>query len=231
MIEIGKTAIIIQGRINNFDKIIESFSKSKYKVLFCSWDDYDIKTTNNVEVLLIKKPNNVLPRYCNYQSEGVLAGINYLKEKGYTHFLKLRWDMIPNKDDVNKFVEIFIEKYNNKPIFYSVSINHCSMLQDWLLFGSELDHIKYWTIIDNNLHGSQVAEHIFFLNLMKANNLKLNLNDLSNIKLLNQYIDFSCKEIIEKEIKIDMFVNNENYKSIVDIKHYGTVDLTHVINY
>lgn len=231
MEDVNKTAIIIQGRPVNFNKIVDSFSKCKYKILFCGWEDDDIKTTDNVEVLLLKKPINILPKYCNYQSEGVLGGVNYLKEKGYTHFLKLRWDMIPDKEDINKFVEILISKYKDKPIFYSVSINNCSMLQDWLLFGTELDHIKYWKIEDNNLHGSQVAEHIFFLNFVKANGLNINLGDLSNIELLKNYIDFCCKEVIENNIKIDMFVNNDGYKTIVDIKHYGTVDHTHITNY
>jgi hypothetical protein len=227
-----KVGIIIQGRPNNFDKLVEAFSTSEYKVLFCGWKGDNIKTTGNIEVLLLEKPNTILPRYCNYQSEGVLGGVSYLTEKEYTHFLKLRWDMIPNKDDVNRFVNLFITKYkNDKPIFYSVSINHCSMLQDWLMFGTESDHLKYWSIINNELHGTNVAEHIFLLNFIKANNLTLTLNDLSNINLVNKYIDFSCKEIIENDIKIDMFVGNENYQVIVDIKHYGTVDKTHTTNY
>jgi hypothetical protein len=226
-----KIGIIIQGRDINFDKLVESFSMCEYKVLFCGWEGDNIESNGNVEVLLLEKPNTILPRYCNYQSEGVLGGVSYLRKKGYTHFLKLRWDMIPDKNDVNRFINLFINKYNNKPIFYSVSINYCSMLQDWLMFGTESDHLSYWKIVDNELHGTDVAEHIFFLNFSKANNLQLNLNDLNNIDVLIKYFDFLCKDIIENNIKIDMFVGNDKYNTIVDIKHYGTTDNTHVLNY
>lgn len=228
-----KVAIIIQGRNVNFEKLVDSFSECDYKVLFCGWEDDEIKSKGNLEVLLLKKPDVILPMFCNYQSEGVLGGISYLVDKGYTHFLKLRWDMIPNKNDVNRLIELLVSKYveNNKPIFYSVSLNEKSMIQDWLLFGNKLDHLKYWQIKNNDVHGSDVAEHIFFFNLVKYDNLPLKLSDLSNIELITKYFDFCCKEILEKDIKIDMFVGNSKYTNTVDIKHYGTIDKTHITNY
>jgi len=224
-------AVIIQGRSTNFDKLVDSFSNCNYKVLFCGWEGEDIKSKGNIEVLLLKKPSSILPRYCNYQSEGVLAGIDHLSKNNYTHFLKLRWDMIPHKDDINKFIELFISKYSNKPIFYSISLNSCSMIQDWILFGTQKDHTNYWKIHGNDVHGLQIAEHIFFVNFVKSNNLDINLKDLGNINLLLNYLDFICKEIIQNNIRIDIFVGNEGYKSSVDIKHYGTVDTTHIVNY
>jgi len=227
-----KVAIIIQGRAINFDEIVNSFSECEHKVLFCGWVGDVLKKTNNIDVLLLDKPTQILPNYCNYQSKGVLLGIEYLKKQGYTHFLKLRWDMIPNKNDVNKLLNLFITKYkkNKKPIFYSVSLNEVSMIQDWLLFGDEFDHLHYWGI-NNNIDNSICAEHTFFLNMVKSKNIPIGIEDLPNIKLLTKYFDFICKEIIDNNININIFVGNEKYKKFVDIKHYGTIDKTHIINY
>ena len=67
--------------------------------------------------------------------------------------------------------------------------------------------------------------------MVKSKNIPIGIEDLPNIKLLTKYFDFICKEIIDNNININIFVGNEKYKKFVDIKHYGTIDKTHIINY
>ena len=212
-----KVAIIVQGRANYLNDLIKSYSKCEHKVILSTFDA--INPVQDISVLLSVPPKD--EKFMFYQSKGVLSALEILK-KSHNLFLKIRSDFIINVDDVNRLVDILVEKYerNKKIISYSASFNSFRCVQDWIIFGNYEQVKNYFTILPrwNRVSSPETA---FYKSYLQSSGYPL-----VDVKQSDRYFDFIILDIIKSNIKIEVFKGRYEY---MDIKHYGLIDKTHDI--
>jgi hypothetical protein len=144
-----KIGIILTGIIEEYylDKLIKLYEDFLYTKIVSTWNYIDNKIIeklkeNNFLVIQSDYPANLDKNSVNYQNYSTYVGIEYSKQFGITHVLRMRCDMFCT--NTNKYLEICENKYeNNKLIFLCYLSHDCGYLIDFGHFGSIDDSLKY----------------------------------------------------------------------------------------
>lgn len=215
--------IVIQGKTTYYQLIEQRFSGVDLPIVFSTYDsdaiDGSIPVLQSVDPGIVY--SNFFDKYSYYQSRGVMDGIEYLKKLDCDLFLKFRSDIIPDSyKDVCTLVSCLKDRFdrNKKIISYSLSINQCCQVQDWIIFGTENHHKTYWTNCDDNAQYF-TAEHRFFDNYSKNNNLGLTLEDMRDVEKIRLHYDFCIDDIIQNNIRLKIFYGRDS-ETYIDKYNY-----------
>lgn len=141
--------VVVQGEIRYSPETIDNQWRG-FNLVWSLWDDANIHTTN--AVIKSKKPQSHGVGNIILQSEGTLRGLEYAKERGFTHVLKWRTDQYPTS--AKQLVDLFdftkinvLAKHQHQHGYYV----------DYFMLGAVDDMINIWSV--ENTNDIPYAEH------------------------------------------------------------------------
>jgi hypothetical protein len=114
--------IVIQGPTNLCKQISNHYSFLD-KVIWSTWNNEPLEnikyiTSKKIDVILSPKPTTPGPQNLNFQLVSSLAGVKLAKEKGWTHVIKVRSDVLWEGIE-----QIFDKLINKKIAFLNLNTN------------------------------------------------------------------------------------------------------------
>ena len=220
-----KIAIVFTGIIEDYylDEFLDIYKDCNYTKIVSTWDYIDEKIiqklkTNNYMVVQSTFPENIRKKSVNYQIWSTKIGIEFAKQNGFTHILKLRSDMPVNK--INEFIGIYDSIYEEDKIIYVkhsfIGTSVPSFLCDFGLFGNiKTMEFVYSKEIYQEENDDRFPE--LFLQY-----ITFNINDIEeeNFKKIKDKVIFSAMYLMNENI--DFYFIKRNYENIRDIvkKHH-----------
>ena len=183
--------IVIQGPTTYYKELIDAY-KSIPNIIISTFNNMPVESINELSTHfpVIVSDSNINPGKgnLNYQCMSSYNGLDYVKNLGTTHALKLRSDLIIS--DPQKFMNI-LEKYNKLTF---LAWHGEGYLVDYLNYGPINDMLNFWNLqICNDKFGE--------LNLLEHYCQSANISPITyeNIKTK---ISFFMEDLIHSEIRI-----------------------------
>lgn len=182
---IENVCILIQGRTNYTDKIIEHYSSISDRCVIStnSYKEADISKLKNsgFKVLLNHTSKIVDRKNFNNQVINTFAGVKYIKDHGFDYVFKIRSDMFFSD------IDTVLESINPLYIYFPSLFNGPTpYLTDYMLFGSTDFMCKLWDIPEeysnnspelrlqnrfDDIRNGEVVDYIF--KIIEDNDLEL----------------------------------------------------------
>jgi hypothetical protein len=207
-LNIEDIGIVIQGPIKYYREVLDNIDK-RFNYIWSIWDDENIESINNISneipVVINKKPENVGHNNVNLQCLSTTYGINEINTK---YIIKVRGDIIWFKQYeiiMEIFDNMFQRNKNMAFICYKPSIKE---FQDFVTISDIQTSKKFWSYIQkdkqptspevqlvkhwlsmNNITYEQFVDNSYFFNTL----LKFKEKDLLVLKY-NYYMSYCLNE-------------------------------------
>jgi len=184
------TFIVIAGPLTYYQEIINCYDT--YPNVIVSTLDNDTIKLNAIRehfpVSSLQLDFNPGTGNLNCQTRTTVEGLLMAKERGATHALKIRSDMIVS--DVPKFMDIL----SKKPRLSFLAWHYHGYLVDYLNYGPIDDMVKFWNVFETN-------EYFAERNLMNHFSAVKNepINSFTDVK---RHVDFFMRDLMDTGIRI-----------------------------
>lgn len=136
--EYDNLLVVVQGNIRCSPQIIDH-QWAGFNLVWSVWNDDNIETRN--PIIRSEKPKSGGIGNINFQSKGILCGLEYGKEKGFTHVLRWRTDQYPT--NAKQLVDLF--DFNKINVLAKHQHAH-GYYVDYFMLGNIDDMIKIWSV-------------------------------------------------------------------------------------
>lgn len=159
-----KIGIVYQGELGkhyNLPVINQWNGTMRDDVVFSSWD-YERENTEkkfNIKAIYNIPPSKPGPSNFNFQVKSTLAGIEYFKNRNFTHVIKVRSDI--TIDNIDLLLNVLINNIDteNPKIWFSAYNNHLEgYLCEHFVFGDINDMQELWKIEEKE-NGDRYPEY------------------------------------------------------------------------
>jgi len=156
--EYNNLLVVVQGNRRCSPEIIDRHWTG-FNLVWSVWDDDTIETHN--PIIRNEKPKSAGVGNITLQSKGTLRGLEYAKEKGFTHVLKWRTDQYPT--NAKQLVDLFdfdkinvLAKHNHDHVLAKRDHTY-GYYVDYFMLGNVDDMIKIWSV--ENTHNIPYPEY------------------------------------------------------------------------
>lgn len=138
-----KSCVVVQGPSNHVSEIKNSFNN--HDIIFSTWVGSEHLYSETDNVIFNTQPESNICSNFLFQQKSTIAGLRFAKERGYTHVLKMRSDIINVGHDIFDIFET--DKMNFLCWHYHEVYPTCpGYLVDYFMYGDVDDLIKLWDI-------------------------------------------------------------------------------------
>jgi len=140
-----KLCVVVQGPSNNVDELKTAFDG--IDIIFSTWVGYEDNYNSTDVVIFNSQPNSNECSNFLFQQKSTMSGLLLAKNRGYTHVLKIRSDMVSVGGNI---FDLFVDdRLNFLCWHYHEVYPKCpGYLVDYFMYGPIDDMIKLWDVSD-----------------------------------------------------------------------------------
>ena len=195
--------VVVQGALDYYEEV-KDYYKDYENVVWSSWktQDNENRLSDGKHYILSSVPEKTGKQNINLQVKSTLAGLQYAKEHGATHVLKIRSDMY--FDDINKLLSILD---NNDSVYFPAACTNTDTpyFVDYFQYGPVDKLISMWSISQKDEKKHTMHPEWYLLQNIEE---KLPCEKVTYIAPLALKNNIKCYWLKNKLEVFEMFENN-----------------------